>query len=305
MSDVVETLERITDAIGSTKLDIDGYRVVCALESIATSLQKLSAASSSVPLVGVSVESHTKPFPASFGSTPKEMKGMDYGAGNDACVETQAPLSPSPAEADAGVKETDDERLQTKLQLRALGIPFKESARLPTLQKLLADHNQANQMSPCCAVITTRKFYVRGTQKMMYCGVCGRIVRLIENGKDVIPVPKMYFLDVVNETLPVADPMATTSSPATQEQRHPVAPPAVNPVPISATPVPASAETVTITLDEVRQALNVVVKQKGKDEALRIIKALIPGSKLSEAKPEMYPSIIAACKAAEEDDAFC
>jgi len=287
--------------------EIDVYRGICALESIADSLTRLCDVFNATPGTDVQVN---RSWVGIFG-------GVDHGAGNDVCVETQVPVSP-PA-APAKEQPLDDGRETLKAKLRALGIAFKDSARTGTLQQLLEKHNQSTQTSPCCTIPLNQKFAVNGITKVVYCSTCGRVQRLIENSVDVIPVPLAYYLAFtgeirrVEDTLPVApipmppvdltpplvvSPCLTDGTFVSTPASVPVAAvaPVSTPAPTVAPPIPQDGY--VVTQEDVRMALIDLTKRKSREVALQILQQVTSKPKLSEADPALYPAIISACNQA-------
>ena len=246
-----EVLDRIAVALES--LDMPGqmevYRITVALESTARSLDKLVALLAPQQAVNQQVV---------IRKTETAAPEMEEVPQTEKAPEKEAPVM--------GRTRTEETlyRESLKKELREKGIVFKEAAKTTTLEKLAQAAGQ-HATFECCTPqnrtwATTDIDLTGSPTRILYCMVCGTVLRKMQGDKD----------------LAVAEGETFMGSPAK-----------------AAEPEPAPSNIITHTTDQVRKAVIEYAKIAGRDAAAEILQKYGKASKIPDVDMQYYGIVVA------------
>lgn len=253
-----EVLDRIAAAIESLDKpglpEMEVYRLTVALESTARNLDKLVALLTTPTVVAQKAEV-AEPAPETEKASLPEKEVLE-------APEMEAPV--------VGRTRTEETlyRESLKKELREKGIVFKEAAKTTTLEKLVqAAGPQVPKVaaSECCTPqnrtwATTDIDLAGSPTRILYCTVCGRVLRKMQGDKD----------------LAVAEGETFMGSPAK-----------------AAEPEPAPSNIITHTTDQVRKAVIEYAKIAGRDAAAEILQKYGKASKIPDVDMQYYGIVVA------------
>jgi hypothetical protein len=263
-----EVLDRIAAAIESLDKpglpEMEVYRLTVALESTARNLDKLVAL-----LVTPQTVTQAATAPQTVTQAEPEEKAV---------IQAAAPEAPGEEAPVVGRTRTEETlyRESLKKELREKGIAFKEAAKTTTLEKLVqAAGPQAPKVaaSECCTPqnrtwATTDIDLTGSPTRILYCKVCGRVLRKMQGDKD----------------LAVAEGETFMGSPAK-----------------AAEPEPEPSNVIAHTMDQVRGAIVGLAKVRGRDVAREILEKYGHATLIPEVDMQYYAAIIAKCEEAMKE----
>lgn len=262
-----EALDRIAAAIESLDRpglpEMEVYRLTVALESTARNLDKLVALLMTPMVVAQKAEVAEPAAPETEKASLPEKEVPEA----PEAPETEAPETEAPVVGRTRTEETLY-RESLKKELREKGIVFKEAAKTTTLEKLVqAAGPQVPKVaaSECCTPqnrtwATTDIDLTGSPTRILYCVVCGTVLRKMQGDKD----------------LAVAEGETFMGSPAK-----------------AAEPEPAPSNIITHTTDQVRKAVIEYAKIAGRDAAAEILQKYGKASKIPDVDMQYYGIVVA------------